>query len=288
MAVPLDGAVVCVTGGARGIGRATARALAQRGARVWIGDLDLDLAREVAQQIGPTARAAHLDVADQASFAAFIAGAEATGPVSMLVNNAGFMRTGRFSDLEIEGHAHEVAVNLTGVVRGTHLVLPRMLQRNHGHIVNVASMAAKFTVPGAAVYSATKAGVAAFSAAVRGELIGSSVTLSTLLPAAVRTDLTAGVRTDWMHPVEPEAIAAAIVRSAKSGQAEISVPRLARHLGLIEEAMPERAWNALKRRLGAEERLVTDDVHRLEYQERQRQRAAQAGARDRTERERRR
>jgi len=275
MAVRLDGAVVCVTGGARGIGRATARALAARGARVWIGDLDHDVAHDVAEQIGPTAHAAHLDVADQASFAAFIADAEATGPIAMLVNNAGFMRTGRFGELEIEGHAHEIAVNLTGVVRGTHLVLSRMIARDYGHIVNVASMAAKFTVPGAAVYTATKAGLAAFSSAVRGELVGSNVTVTTLLPAAVRTDLTAGVRTDLMHPVEPEAIAKAIVRSAKTGRAEISVPRPARHLGVVEEVMPERLWNGLKRRLGAEERLVTNDARRLEYQERQRRRATQ-------------
>lgn len=278
MGIDLDGAVVCVTGGARGIGRATAMALAARGASVWIGDLDLEAAESAAKHIGPSARAARLDVSDESSFAAFVAEAQAIGPVSMLVNNAGFMRTGAFDELDAAGHVHEIAVNLTGVVLGTHLVLPGMLERNFGHIVNVASMAAKMSVPGAAVYTATKAGVAAFSAAVRGEILDSDVTITTLLPAAVKTDLLAGVRTDLMRPVGPEAVANAVLRSVQTGQPELSVPRLMRHVGILEEALPERPWNKLKQRLGAQDRLTTDDPQRLSYQEQQRTRAAAVAA----------
>ena len=92
--IDLAGAVACVTGGARGIGRATAEALVQRGSTVWIGDVDADEAARTAHEIG--ANAAHLDVTDEKSVAAFHRTASADGPVAMLVNNAGIQHMGPF------------------------------------------------------------------------------------------------------------------------------------------------------------------------------------------------
>ena len=147
--ISLDGAVVCVTGAGRGIGRATATELARRGARVWIGDLDTEEATRAAAEIG--AKSMHLDVTKVDSLEKFWAAASVDGPVEMLVNNAGIMRLGPFVDQSLQGHHQEVAVNLGGVINGMHVFLPDMLARNHGHIVNVASMAAKVTTPGIAV-----------------------------------------------------------------------------------------------------------------------------------------
>ncbi len=141
MAIKLDGVVACVTGGGRGIGKATAEALARSGATVVIGDLDLACAQEVADGIGLRAMALHLDVADPASFAAFIAEAERLGPIDLLVNNAGIMRTGAFCDQSPETQMREIAINLGGVVTGMRLVLQGMRESKRGYIVNVASMA---------------------------------------------------------------------------------------------------------------------------------------------------
>ena len=94
--IDLDGAVVCVTRGARGIGRATAVELLRRGARVWIGDVDADEAERTAREIG--SRSAHLDVTQVASMEAFHAAACSDGPVAMLVNNAGIQVMGTFVD----------------------------------------------------------------------------------------------------------------------------------------------------------------------------------------------
>src|SRR5512139_2734177 len=190
MAIELEGAIACVTGGGRGIGRATAAALAERGARVFIGDIDFATAEKAAAELGRNVHPVRLDVCDPASFADFLAAAEKLGPLALLVNNAGIMRTGSFVDQDLAGQHREMAINLGGVVNGMRLALVGMMERDHGHIVNVASMAGKMCVPGAAVYTATKSAVTALSRTVRSEIAGSAVTISTIMPAAVRTELT--------------------------------------------------------------------------------------------------
>ncbi len=243
--IDLRGAVVCVTGAARGIGRATAAELAQRGAQVWIGDVDEVAAVESATTIG--CRSAHLDVTDSGSFARFLSAAGSDGPVEMLVNNAGIMRLGPFVEQSLEGHHREIAINLIGVLNGMHLALPGMLERNHGHIVNVASMAAKVTTPGIATYCATKFAVAALSRAVRAEIADSAVTITTVLPAAVKTELTAGVSLDLQPVLEPETVARAIVDSARHPAREITVPRWLAPFGALEQAAPEPILETVKR-----------------------------------------
>lgn len=242
--IALDGAVVCVTGGARGIGRATAETLARRGARVLIGDLDVDEAERVAAQIG--VQATHLDVTDPASVAAFHDIAERLGPPAMLVNNAGIQYMGPFVDQKLALFHREIAVNLIGVVNGMHTFLPGMLARDHGHMVNIASMAAKVTTPGMSVYCATKYAVAALSRAVRAEIASSAVTLTTVMPTAVHTELTAGVSLDLMPTRQPEQIATVIADSAGHPWREITVPRWLAPVGAIEELTPEPLMQRLK------------------------------------------
>jgi short-subunit dehydrogenase len=244
MMIDLDGAVACVTGGARGIGRATAVELVRRGARVWIGDIDAEEVHRVSREIGSNGM--YLDVTDAASVAAFHEAAGADGPPAMLVNNAGIQLMGAFADQRLALYHREVAVNLVGVINGMHAFLPGMLERDHGHIVNVASMAAKVTTPGISVYSATKYAVAALSRAVRSEIAGTAVTLSTVFPTAVHTELTSGVALDWLPTRQPEQVATAIVDSARHTRREITVPRWLGVMGVLEEAVPEPVLHRLK------------------------------------------
>ena len=260
MAVDLDGAVACVTGGARGIGRATAAALADRGTTVWIGDVDADAAEQAAAELG--VHAAHLDVTDRDSFAVFL---DEAGEVDVLVNNAGVMRTGAFVEQGPDTQDREIAINLGGVVTGMRLVLPGMLERGRGHIVNVASMAGKMTVPGASVYTATKFAVAALSRTVRAELAGTPVTVATVLPSAVATDLDAGLNHGPIPVSPPSDVADAIVASCRGGRREIYVPRWAGPVGRFVDGLPEPVGELAKRAAGAQGRLTVDNEQRRAY-----------------------
>lgn len=243
--IDLQGAVACVTGGARGIGRATAATLKRRGATVWIGDIDVDEATRTGDQIG--VKATHLDVTDEASVGAFHRAAAADGPVTMLVNNAGIQFMGPFVEQKLTGYHREVAVNLIGVINGMHVFLPDMLDRNYGHIVNVSSMAAKVTTPGMSVYCATKYAVAALSRAIRAEIADTDVTITTIMPTAVHTELTAGVNLSLLPTRQPEQIAAAIADSARRPGREVTVPRWLSPFGIVEEATPEPLLQQIKR-----------------------------------------
>ena len=210
----LNGTLIAVTGGARGIGLATAQALTRRGAIVHIGDLDGTLARAEAHRLG--LRAGHeLNVADRVSFAAFLdAIRTADGPLEMLVNNAGVMPFGPFLDEDENVTAQTVGVNLIGVVNGMRLALPSMVERGHGHVLNVASLAARVPVPGSAVYSGTKAAVVALTDSVRRELRGTGVNLTTVLPTMVATELTSGVPSGrGLIAIDPEDAAMTIARA---------------------------------------------------------------------------
>ena len=207
-AIDLRGAAVAVTGGAQGIGRATAAAFAARGAHVAIGDLDLDLAKKAAASIGGTAHL--LDVSDPESFRAFLGEA---GDLAVLVNNAGVMPNGGFLELDERINRLTIEVNLFGVVHGMRLALPGMLERGRGHIVNVASLAGKFPVPGLAMYNASKFAVVGLSAATRREYAHNGVSISAVLPSAVDTALASGLDMKPIPKVTPEDIAGAVVGS---------------------------------------------------------------------------
>ncbi len=267
MAVDLLGAVACVTGGARGIGKEIGRSLATAGAQVWLGDIDAEAVTTTAAELGGRVRACPVDVSDPESFRLFLT---APGrPVTMLVNNAGVMHLGAFADLPLRAHLAEIAVDLTGVVIGMRLALPAMLARDHGHIVNVASMAARLTVPGAATYSAAKSAVAALSRAVRAEIAGSGVTITTVLPSAVRTELTSGVPTRGVPTLDPTVVAAAVVASTRHGRPEVVLPRWAGAAGILESVLPEPVFEGVKRAAGGRRLLDrVDPSERRSYRTR--------------------
>jgi 2-hydroxycyclohexanecarboxyl-CoA dehydrogenase len=184
----LEGRTALVTGGAGGIGAATARRLAAEGARVAVGDLALDAAREVAAEIDGFATG--LDVTDTTSVGhAVTAVTDALGPVDILVNNAGTDRFAFFVNTDPDLWDHVLGVNLRGVLACTHAVLPAMHERGGGVIVSVASEAGRVGSQGSATYSAAKAGVIGFTKAIARESARFGVRANAVAPGPIETPL---------------------------------------------------------------------------------------------------
>ncbi len=225
MKADLRGAVIAVTGGARGIGLAIARALVAKGARVSLGDIDGGLAHEAARPLG--AHAAALDVRDRASFDAFLNGSRAAfGRLDVLVNNAGIMPLGSFLDETDAVSDAQIDVNLRGVILGMKLALPEMLARGSGHIVNVASLAGRVPIPGAAVYCGTKFAVIGLTETVREELRGRGVHFSVVLPSRVSTEISSGTEAGGGIPTaSPDDVADAVIDALIHHLPEVTVPR---------------------------------------------------------------
>src|SRR3954453_8036057 len=174
----LTGQVVAITGGARGIGRAMATAFLREGMRVAIGDVDVATAQQTAEQLGGGTVAFELDVTRRESIERFADQVEgARGPIDVFVNNAGIMPVGRFVDEDDASARRQVDINFHGVIFGAKVALSPMLPHNRGHIVNVASQAGKFGVPGIATYVATKHAVVGLSEALRAELRNMDATI---------------------------------------------------------------------------------------------------------------
>ncbi len=253
--IQLAGATVAITGGARGIGFEAAKIFHAQGAKVVIGDLDEQSTKDAAAAIGPQARGLKLDVTDRESFAAFLdEAAEISGPIDVLVNNAGIMPAGPFLEESEQLIETQIDVNYRGPIIGMRLVLPKMIERGKGHVVNVASMAGKFAVPGLAVYSGTKHAVVGLSGAVRDELDGTGVSISTVMPNAVQTDLTSGLPTERIGILKPEQVAEAIVGSVENRREEIAIPRWYGIWPALPVLFPTRFLARIKKLLG---------VHRL-------------------------
>jgi NAD(P)-dependent dehydrogenase (short-subunit alcohol dehydrogenase family) len=258
----LVGKVVVVTGGARGIGATTASALAAKGARVAIGDIDADLAERTAKEIGRDAIGLPLDVTDRVGFPAFLDEVERTfGPIDVLINNAGIMPLALLEDESEDVTARQLAINVEGVIRGTREAMRRMRPRGSGHIVNLASAAGRTGFPGAATYAATKHAVVGLSESVRYELRGSGVEVSCVMPTAVRTELAAGLKKNWLAGfVDPQDVAAAIVGVLQRPRFDVFVPRYLGWIFRVMRLVPRPVAEFVLVRSGAST-LLTSAVH---------------------------
>ncbi|MFD3747286.1 SDR family oxidoreductase [Nocardia sp. NPDC058633] len=246
--IDLEGATIAITGAARGIGLATARAFVEAGAYVALGDLDEALAVQAAAEIGDHAMGHALDVTDKASYAAFLeATAQWRGPLDVLVNNAGVMPNGPFLDQSDRIDQLTMDVNVYGVIHGMRLALPAMVERGYGHIVNVASLAGKFPLKGLAVYNASKYAVVGLTAATRLEMDATGVSVSAVLPSAVRTELSSGIDYGILPAVEPEDIAVAVVRTVKTRAAETAVPGYVGMMANASGLVPESVMRAFRK-----------------------------------------
>jgi short-subunit dehydrogenase len=264
--IQLAGAAVAITGGARGIGLATAKAFAAKGSRVFIGDLDADLAVKAATEIGGSGLG--VDVRSRESFAGFLEAVDT--PLTVLVNNAGIMPAGPFVEEDDAITDAILDINLKGVLTGTKLALPGMLDRGTGHIVNVGSYLGKMPAAGLATYCASKHAVVGFSEALRDELADTGVTITVVLPSAVRTELTAGVKLGGLLPtVDPEDIASAVVATCTHRRAVVAVPGWIRAYEPTAAVVPDRLVAAIRGRLTRDRVLCTlDTTARSAYEER--------------------
>ena len=231
---------VLVTGATGGLGDTIARAFAARGAKLVLSGRREDVLRALADDL-----AAELVVADLSDADAPSRLAAAAGEVDILMSNAGLPGSGPIGEYTTEQIDRALDVNLRAPMLLTHALLPGMLSRRTGHVVFLSSLAAKVTTPGSAIYAASKAGLRAFSLALRQDLHGTGVSSSAIFPSMVRD---AGMFADtgaelprWAPALPgPDDVAAAVIRAVERDRAEIDVaPVGMRAAGLAASVAPE-------------------------------------------------
>jgi len=266
-APPVSGQLVVITGGGSGIGRATALAFAERGARVVVGDLDLASAERTAELcalVGGRAHAYPLDVSDSAAMDAFAQQVAAEhGVPDVLVNNAGIGHSGTFLQTTEKEWQRVLDVNLWGVIHGCRAFGALMTERGEGgHIVNLASAAAYLPSKVLAAYATSKAAVLMLSDCLRAELAPAGIGVSAICPGIVNTNITrtstfSGLTADQQAAKQekvskmyarrgfpPEKVAAEIVRAVRTGKAVVPVTfeaKAARLLGRLSPGLLRRA-----------------------------------------------
>ncbi|NYG58370.1 short-subunit dehydrogenase [Nocardioides daedukensis] len=263
---------VAITGGARGIGRATAERLARQGAKVIIGDRDQDLVRQTAAEIGHGIVAAGLDVTSAESWNNFLVETAAAGPIDVLVNNAGIMPLGSVLKESEELSRSIVDVNLHGIIHGTKALAPGMAERGRGHIVNVASAVGRVALADGATYTASKFAAVGFSEATRSELAPLGIDVSVVLPTVVMTELASGVpAARGVKPVSADDVARVIEATLRRPKAELWVPRWSQGLTKLTQVMPRRFQEIVTHALKADSVLAdADPAARAAYEARAR------------------
>ena len=232
----LRNSVGIVTGSSRGIGTFLADALARKGANLALAARSKDDLEVVADKVrahGVKAIAVPTDVSSPAELEDLVARTRAElGPIDLLVNNAGIEIPGHSEKLELDAIDRAVSVNLTALIQLTRLVLPEMVERRHGHICNIASVAGKAARPYATVYAATKHGVIGFSWSLRAEMAEQGVEVSVICPGYVSDvgmfadrvrNLEVGKPPRALRAVTPQKVAAETIKSIETNRADVVV-----------------------------------------------------------------
>lgn len=264
----IHGKIAVVTGAGSGIGRATALALARKGATIAMADIGEAGLQETARQIaaaGGRSSQHVVDVADRARMEAFAQAVEAQhGRVDIVVNNAGIGILEDFADAPLEDFAKVVDINLWGVVYGSKLFLPALLRQGGGHIVNISSLAGIISTPGMVSYGTTKFAVRGFSESLRSELAPLNVGVTSVHPGMIRTNIAKVSRCAdsalqqrmvewferWGRP--PELVANKIVRAIETNRMRVLVTPETYVMDLFKRATPalaERVNGVLMHRL---------------------------------------
>jgi uncharacterized protein len=261
--VELDGARVLLTGGSRGIGPFIARALLASGARVTLAARSADDLEAVRHYLGSDRVATVAgDVTSEENRETMVADAEAAfGPTDVLVNNAGIEAILPFSEYTEDDIHAMVSTNLDAPIQLCRLVVPGMLSRGRGHIVNVASLAGKAPTPYNTVYAATKHGLIGFTYSLRAELHGTGVSASAVCPAFVAA---AGFVTEYAEPnvsrglgteTNPRRVARAVVRAIERDKPDVVVAGALPQIADVSLAISPRLTTFLARRLGGYDSL---------------------------------
>ena len=251
----IRGRTIAITGAARGIGHATATALLKRGARVVIGDRDVAVLESAVTGLSKFGQVTGypLDVTDRESFEVFLdkARSDGEGHIDVLINNAGVMPVGPFLEQSEQSIRSSIEVNFYGVLTGCQLVLPEMVRRRRGHVINIASMAGMVAVPGQVVYAGTKFAVVGLTTAMADEFAPHGVEVTAILPTFTNTELISGTKsTGAQKPVPPENIAAAIVKVLDKPKTHVSVPTPLRFIGAATSMLGPRGRRWLTKKLG--------------------------------------
>jgi short-subunit dehydrogenase len=265
----LAGSTVVVTGASSGIGRATAHAFAQAGARLLLVARREEALRAAAveceQRGAPAAHAFPADVRDAAALERAAAAAEARfGGIDVWVNNAGVTLMGRFEDAPPDLWREVLETNFFGTANGARAALPRLRRGGGGVLVNVGSVNSRVGAPYASAYVASKFAIRGFAECLRDELRGQGVDVCTVMPASIDTPLFqhaanfAGRPLKPLRPViRPERVAAAIVRCARRPRREVIVGLSGRQLVMLHDlALP------------LFERVMSRNVEREHFQQR--------------------
>jgi NAD(P)-dependent dehydrogenase (short-subunit alcohol dehydrogenase family) len=252
--------VIVITGGARGIGLATATALHNLGAKVAIGDVDEVRVKESGAALGLDVYG-KLDVTDPHSFSDFLDEVERQlGPIDVLINNAGIMPLGRIVDEPDAVTRRVLDINVYGVMLGSKLAVQRMVPRGQGHVINIASLAGETYVAGAATYCASKHAVIGYTDAARIEYRRTGVKFSVVMPTFVNTELIAGTSgAKGIKNAEPADIADAIVKLVAHPKPRVRVTKTAGAIMASQKFMPRALSEGLNRALGGEH-VFTDDI----------------------------
>lgn len=247
----ISGSTVLLTGATGGIGQAIARALKARGAKLVLTGRRSEVLEPLAAETG--GRALAIDLSERSEVARLVAEA---GEVDILVANAALPASGTLDSFSVEEIDRALEVNLRAPIILAHELMPMMSARRRGHLVFISSLSGKVTSPGAAIYNASKFGLRGFAGALRSDLRGSGVGVSTVFPGFIRdagmfadakVELPPGVGTR-----SPEDVAAAVVTAIEKNRGEIDVAPLALRLSSAFAGLAPELAATVSRRAGAE------------------------------------
>ena len=250
-----------ITGAASGLGKALCLELAADGWTIGISDINMDQLAETKQEIetlGGAAISFHLDVSDRNEYAKVAEDfLKQTGGIDLLINNAGVGDGGKFEEYSLDNWEWMVRINQFGVLHGCHIFIPTFKKQQHGHILNVASIAGVSCAPQMGAYNMTKAAVIAISETLYGELMDDHIRVSCIMPSYFKTNIAEGVRGgDRIKKItqtfversgfQATEIAQEILRRAGKGELYIILPKAARKIWWIKRLTPTRLRKMVK------------------------------------------